>query len=101
MFVLANAIGGRAGLAVASGYVALIAGYCLLNFWACREAHCALTGPGFAAAGLLGLVAVAWPGAGLSWYRSNVVLVVFLVVMAAGYTFERAIATRSDHPSSC
>lgn len=102
VFVLAVVvIGGRPGLAVASGYVVLIAGYCLLNFWACREAHCALTGPGFAATGLLGLVAVVFPGMGLSWYRADIVLVVFLAVMAAGYAFERAVAPRSDRRGSC
>src|SRR5260370_25931163 len=68
VFSAAGAIGGRGGLALASGYLAFLGSYCLLNFRQCRETHCAITGPGWTLAALLGLAAVAAPGPALSWY---------------------------------
>ena len=68
VFSAAGAIGGRGGLALASGYLAFLGSYCLLNFRQCRETHCAITGPGWTLAALLGLAAVAAPGWALSWY---------------------------------
>jgi hypothetical protein len=65
MFSAAGAIGGRGGLALASGYLAFLGSYCLLNFRQCRETHCAITGPSWALAALLGLAAVAAPGSAL------------------------------------
>ena len=46
----------RAGLAL--GAFGALAGswWCLVNFWRCREAHCVVTGPAWAALGVLGLV---------------------------------------------
>ena len=101
VFALAAAAGGRAGVAIAGGYVALFGGYCLLNFWACREAHCALTGPGFTAVGVLGCVAAAWPGGALDWYREGVVADAFLAVIAVGFAYERTIATRTGQRPPC
>jgi hypothetical protein len=94
-FVVAGAVGGRAGLAVASGYVTIIGAYCLLNFLHCRETHCGVTGPGFTLAALLGFAAALVPGPALSWYRTGTEAAVFLAVLAAGYGLEWAVAART------
>src|SRR5260370_2019307 len=46
-FAAGGAVGGRAGLAIASAYATAIGVYCLLNFLRCRETPCGVTGPGF------------------------------------------------------
>ncbi|HEX9357237.1 MAG TPA: hypothetical protein VF933_25875 [Streptosporangiaceae bacterium] len=94
-FAVAGAVGGRAGLAVASGYVTVIGAYCLLNFLGCRETHCGVTGPGFTLAALLGFAAALVPGPALSWYRTGTEAAVFLAVLAAGYGLEWAVAART------
>jgi hypothetical protein len=94
-FAVAGAVGGRAGLAVASGYVAVIGAYCLLNFLHCRETHCGVTGPGFLLAAAVGFAAALVPGSALSWYRTSTEAAVFLVVLAAGYALEWAVAART------
>ncbi|MGH3194242.1 MAG: hypothetical protein ACRDPY_49265 [Streptosporangiaceae bacterium] len=94
-FAVAGAVGGRAGLAVASGYVAVIGTYCLLNFLHCRETHCGVTGPGFLLAAAAGLAAALVPGPALSWYRTSTEAAVFLVILAAGYALEQAVAART------
>src|SRR5260370_39356971 len=66
-FAVGGAVGGRAGLAVASGYVAVIGAYCLLNFLCCRETHCGVTGPGFLLAAALGFAAAPGPRSALAW----------------------------------
>jgi hypothetical protein len=71
-FAAAAVVGGRAGVVVASPRVAVAGAYCLANFWHCRETHCAVTGPGWTLAAVLGFAAALAPGAGLSWYRVNV-----------------------------
>jgi hypothetical protein len=98
VLVSANALSGRSGVALASAYVLLVGAYCLLNFWACREAHCALTGPGFTLVGLLGVAAAIWPTR-LPWYRVGVETVVYLAILAAGFAFERAVAARGTERS--
>ena len=92
---VAGAVDGRAGLAVASGYVAVIGTYCLLNFLHCRETHCGVTGPGFLLAAAVGFAAALVPGSALSWYRTSTEAAVFLVVLAAGYALEWAVAART------
>lgn len=94
-FAVAGAVGGRAGLAVASGYVTVIGTYCMLNFLHCRETHCSVTGPGFLAAALLGFAAALVPGPALSWYRTGTEAAVFLVILAAGYGLEQVVAGRT------
>jgi len=94
-FAAAGAAGGRAGLAIASVWVAVAGTYCLANFRHCRETHCAVTGPGWALAALLGFAAAATPGAALSWYRVTPEAVVFVVVLAAGYGLEHLVAART------
>jgi hypothetical protein len=53
-FAAGGAVAGRAGLAIASVWVAIAGTYCLANFWHCRETHCAITGPGWTLAAVLG-----------------------------------------------
>jgi hypothetical protein len=94
-FAAGGAVGGRAGLAIASAYVTVIGAYCLLNFLHCRETHCAVTGPGFLLAAAFGFAAALLPGPALSWYRTGTQTAVFLVILAAGHGLERAVAART------
>jgi hypothetical protein len=94
-FAGAGAAGGRAGVAIASAWMAILGTYCVLNFWYCRETHCAVTGPGWTLAALLGFAAALAPGAGLSWYRVNVETLGFVVILAAGYGLEHLVAGRT------
>src|SRR5260221_6768331 len=71
VFSAAGAIGGRGGLALASGYLAFLGSYCLLNFRQCRATHCAITGPSLKLAGPLRLAAVAATRPAPSWYCVN------------------------------
>jgi hypothetical protein len=94
-FAAGGAVGGRAGLAIASTYLTIIGMYCVLNFLRCRETHCAITGPGFLLAAALGLVTALAPGPALSWYRTGTEAVVYLVILAAGYALEWAVTART------
>ena len=95
LFAAAAVVGGRAGVTIASAWVAVAGTYCLANFWHCRETHCAVTGPGWALAAVLGFAAALAPGASLSWYRGNVETMVFVVILAAGYGLEYVMAART------
>jgi hypothetical protein len=95
LFAAAAVVGGRAGVTIASAWVAVAGTYCLANFWHCRETHCAVTGPGWALAAVLGFAAALAPGASLSWYRGNVETMVFVVILAAGYGLEYVVAART------
>jgi len=94
-FAGAAAVGGRGGVAVAGAWVAVAGSYCLVNFWHCGEAHCAVTGPGWALAAVLGFAAALAPGTALSWYRVNAEALVFVVVLGAGYGVEYVVAART------
>lgn len=94
-FAAGAAVGGRAGLAIASTYVAVTGTYCLLNFLRCRETHCAVTGPGFLLTAALGFAAALVPGPALAWYRTGTEAVAYLVILAAGYALEWAVAART------
>jgi len=94
-FAAGGVVSGRAGLAIASVWVAIAGMYCLVNFWHCRETHCAVTGPGWTLAAVLGFAAALAPGTGLSWYRVSAAAVVFVVVFAAGYGLEWLVATHT------
>jgi len=94
-FAAGGTVGGRAGLAIASTYVTTIGVYCLLNFLRCRETHCAVTGPGFLLTAALGFAAALVPGSALSWYRTGTEAVAYLVILAAGYGLEQAVAART------
>src|ERR1022692_1902340 len=71
VFSAAGAADGRGGLALASGYLAFLGSYCLLNLRECRETHCAITGPGWTIAALLGFAAVLTPGSEWAWCRGS------------------------------
>jgi len=88
-------VGGRAGLAIASVWVAIAGLYCLANFWHCRETHCAVTGAGWTLAAVLGFAAALAPGTALAWYRVNTAVAVFVVVLAAGFCLEWLVAART------
>ena len=94
-FAAAAAVGGRAGVAIASTWVAIADTYCPANFWHCRETHCAVTGPGWTLAAVLGFAAALTPGAALAWYRVSVETIVFVVILAAGYGLEYLVAART------
>ncbi len=94
-FAPGGAVGGRARLAIASTAVTVIGAYCLLNFLRCRETHCGVTGPGFLLTAALGFAAALAPGPALSWYRTGTEAIVFLVILAAGYRLEQAVAART------
>jgi len=94
-FAAGAAVGGPAGLAIASAYVTAIGVYCVLNFLRCRETHCAVTGPGFLLTAALGFAAALVPGSALSWYRTGTEAIVYLVILAAGYAVEWAVAART------
>src|SRR6266851_5447791 len=89
VFSAAGAIGGRGGLALASGYLAFLGSYCLLNFRQCRETHCAITGPGWS------LAAVAAPGPALSWYGVTGESVAAITICTLGYGLEWRVASRT------
>lgn len=40
------------GLVLGAATTLVAGGYCMLNFWRCREAHCIISGTGWAALGL-------------------------------------------------
>jgi len=94
-FSAGAAVGGRAGVAIASVWVMVAGMYCLANFRHCRETHCAVTGPGWTLAALLGFATALAPGTGLAWYGVHAAVVVFVVVLAAGFCLEWLVASRT------
>jgi hypothetical protein len=84
VFSLAPNLPRRAELAVDALAALTAGGWCALNFWRCRHAHCLVTG-----AGWLGLAAFAFVEAGLgrSLIRGDEQLL-FLVILAAAVLFE-------------
>lgn len=95
MFAAGAAVGGRGGVAIASVWVTVSAAYCLANFWHCREAHCVVTGPGWALTAALGAASALIPGPALSWYQVRIEAAAFLVILAAGYGLEHLVAART------
>jgi len=75
---------GRAGLVLAVIVTAAASSYCIVNFVRCREAHCAVTGTGWAALVVLELVELAL---GRSLTR-GIEQAVCLAILVAGYCFE-------------
>jgi hypothetical protein len=74
----------RADLAV-DGLAALIAGgWCTLNFWRCRHAHCLLTGPGWLALSVLAFAESALGRSVIGGYEQ----LAFLGVLGVALTFE-------------
>lgn len=81
---------------MASAYLAFLGTYCLLNYWQCRETHCAITGPGWTLAALLGFAAVLTPGPGFSWYRTTGESLAAIAICILGYGVEWAAAARTS-----
>ena len=75
---------GRLGLDA----TALVAagGWCALNFWRCRHAHCLFTGAGWLALGAMALVEVGLGHSVIAGYEQPV----FLGALVAGLGFEAA-----------
>lgn len=83
-------LGVRPGLVLAAVATLAAASWCLVNFWRCREAHCALSGPGWA---MLGAVELAGAVVGRSVVdRTESIL--FIAVLIAAYSFEFAWRAR-------
>jgi hypothetical protein len=95
VFAAAGAIGGRGGLALASGYLAFLGSYCLLNFRQCRETHCVITGPGWTLAALLGFAAAASAGSAPSWYGVTGESIAAIAICVLGYGLEWQVAARN------
>ena len=72
------------GLALGATVTLLASAYCLLNFWRCREAHCIVSGIGWAA---LVVFEVAEIALGRSLIHRDESLA-FLIVLAGAVTFE-------------
>jgi hypothetical protein len=86
LLLLAPYLRARAELAV-DGIAALAAGgWCAVNFWRCRHAHCLVTGVGWLALSGLAFVEA---GIGRSLISGDE-QVVFLAVLFAGLAFEAA-----------
>lgn len=78
---------------LALGAVATFAasGWCLINFWRCREAHCVVTGYGWAALGVLDVVEFAL---GRSVIRGDEGIV-FVAILVVALAFECGWRARS------
>lgn len=72
------------GLALDLVATAAASAWCLVNFWRCREAHCIVTGTGWAALAVLIAIELA---AGRSFVLGSEGLV-FLAILIAGVGFE-------------
>ena len=84
-FFVAVALGLSVPSLLVGALITLVAStYCLLNFWRCREAHCIVSGTGWAALALFELI---------EFVRGHSVThgdesLVFLVILALAITFE-------------
>jgi hypothetical protein len=76
------------GLALGAATTFIASGYCLLNFWRCREAHCIISGTGWAALGLCETAEIAL-GHSLIHRNEGAVFVVILVIAVAFEAFWR------------
>ncbi|MHB1941279.1 MAG: hypothetical protein ACYCS9_10740 [Candidatus Dormibacteria bacterium] len=84
LLMLATALPLRWQLVLDALAALLGGGWCALNFWRCRHAHCLVTGAGWL---VLGVFALAEAGTGRSLIRGYEEGV-FLGVLAAGIMFE-------------
>lgn len=83
------------GLAV--GAVASFAGgtWCLANFWRCREAHCIVTGGGWAALFLLQLVELGIGRSVIHGTESSVFLAILVIGLAFECVWQAAFGTNA------
>lgn len=77
-------LGVRPGLLLAAAATLAASGWCLVNFWRCREAHCALSAPGWA---VLGALQLAEASTGRSLVGGTESLL-FIGVLVVAYAFE-------------
>ena len=81
---LAAHLSGQPALAV-YGLVGLVGGgWCSLNFWRCRHAHCLITGPGWVTFGVFALIEASLGHSLIGGYEQ----VVFLGLLGAAVLFE-------------
>jgi hypothetical protein len=83
-------LGVRPGLMLAAVATFAGASWCIVNFWRCREAHCAVSGPGWAMLGAL-VVAEAVVGRSLVGGTESIL---FIAVLIVAYCFEFAWRAR-------
>jgi hypothetical protein len=91
-FIAALAVGGRAGLLLASTWLLFVGTWCLGNFWQCRETHCGVTGPGWTLTALVGFAAALASGGSLEWFSVSVEILLTLGILGLGYGLEAAVA---------
>lgn len=76
------------GLALGAATTLVASSYCLLNFWRCREAHCIISGTGWAALGLFETAEIA-VGHSLIHRNEGAAFVAILVIAFAFEAFWR------------
>src|SRR5260370_20681135 len=94
-FAAGDAVGRRAGLAIASPYVTVVGVYCLLNFLRCRETHCGVTGPGLLLSAARRFAAALLPRSVLALHRTGPRAAGVLMRLAAGYALDWAVSART------
>lgn len=77
------------GLVLGAATTLVAGGYCMLNFWRCREAHCIITGTGWAALGLFETAELA-VGHSLIHRDEGAVFVAILIVAVTFEAYWRA-----------
>ena len=77
------------GLVLGAATTLVASGYCLLNFWRCREAHCIISGTGWAALGLFETAEIAL-GHSLIHRNEGAVFVAIIVIAVAFEAYWRA-----------
>jgi len=82
-YAATSALGPVGGLLLEAVFFLVAGAYCLANFARCREAHCIVTGLGWSALAVAGVVAVL---AGRDIRASA--WIAFLVIAVAGHGFE-------------
>ena len=82
-YAASSALGPVGGLLVEATFFLVAGTYCLANFARCREAHCIVTGLGWSALAIAGIVAVLVERdiRGSAW-------IAFLIIALAGHGFE-------------
>jgi len=76
-------LGAVLGLVVQSAFFMVIGAYCLANFARCREAHCIVTGVGWAALAVAGVTAAV-----MGRDVRTAAWIAFLVIFVLGHGFE-------------
>lgn len=85
-FLVAALLPESVGIWLAGILYLAVGGYCSLNFWRCREAHCIVTGIGFTVLGLAVLAAAVGARTVVFEHEGSVLL----GVLAAAIAFEAA-----------